>query len=112
MESACAWQKIEGLKDETDFLVTDVSKFVVIEFADQTAGEPILARTWGIETANKIHQRGFAGARRAHDGDIFAFPNFHIDTTERMHLFRAHFVDFGELGGLNDQAVGHQVFAI
>ena len=43
VERGGAREKIEGLKYETDFAVTDGGKLVVIELADQAAGEPIVS---------------------------------------------------------------------
>src|SRR5580698_9158033 len=49
-------QQIEGLKYESDFLVADARQFVVIEFADQLAVEPVLTFGGRVEAANQIHQ--------------------------------------------------------
>ena len=38
-----ASQRVEGLEDETDFLVPDPGQFIIVEFADQLAVQPILA---------------------------------------------------------------------
>ena len=38
-----AGQQIEGLKHEADFFVADAGQFVVVQFADQLAVQPVLA---------------------------------------------------------------------
>ena len=45
-------------------------------FADVDAVELVTARTGRVEAADEIHQRGFAGAGRSHDGDVFAALDF------------------------------------
>ena len=39
-------QQVEGLEYEADFLVADAGQFVVIQFADQLAVQPIVAPCW------------------------------------------------------------------
>jgi hypothetical protein len=39
-----------------------------------------------------VHHRGFAGAGRPHDGDVFAALDFKRDAAKGMDGFRAHLV--------------------
>ena len=43
VQSGGASQQVEGLENETDFLVADAGQFVVVQFADQLAVQPVLA---------------------------------------------------------------------
>ena len=40
----------------------------------------------------QVHQRGFAGAGRPHDGDVFAALDFQRNVAQRVDGFRAHLV--------------------
>jgi len=50
-----ARKQVEGLEDEADFLVANIGELVVIEFADQPAGQPILPGGRRVEASNQIH---------------------------------------------------------
>src|SRR3974390_35629 len=55
VQRGSARQKIEGLKNETDFLVADVGELVVVQFADQATGQPVAAGGRGIQAADQVH---------------------------------------------------------
>src|SRR5579863_16899 len=55
-------QQVERLEDESDFLVADPRQFIVVQFADQLAVEPVLSLRRRIEAADQVHQRGLARA--------------------------------------------------
>ena len=86
VKSRGAGQEIERLKDKANFLVPNVGELIVVEFTHEAAGKPILAGTRRIETANQVHERGFSGARRAHNRNVLAFADFEINAAERVHL--------------------------
>ena len=86
MESCGAGQEIERLKDKPNFLISNVRQFIVVEFTHEAPGKPILTGTRRIETANQVHERGFSGARRAHNRNVLAFADFEINAAERVHL--------------------------
>ena len=93
MECSSAGQKIEGLKDEADLFVADAGKFIVVQFADQLAVEPILTPGGRVEAADKIHQSGLARSRRTHDGNILAALDAEVYATQCMYLLLgAHIV--------------------
>ncbi len=56
---------------------------------------------WGIEAAENIDQRGFAGAGGAHDGNPFAVFDAEGDTVESAHVAEL----FAEVFDLDDR--GH-----
>src|SRR5678815_6057616 len=51
-----AREQIERLKNETDFLVANASKLVVVHLRNVLAVEPVFALARSIETADQIHQ--------------------------------------------------------
>ena len=53
---------MERLKDETDLLVTDVGKLVVIHLAHQLVIQLVDAGCGNIETPDDVHQRGLTGS--------------------------------------------------
>ena len=66
---------------------------IVVQFADQLAVEPVFALGWRIEAADQVHQRRFAGAGRAHDGDVLVVLDAQGDAAQGLHLLlRAHVV--------------------
>ncbi len=99
-----AGKQIEGLEDESDFLVADARQLIVVQFADQLAVEPVLALGRRIEAADQVHQRRFAGARWTHDGDVLVVPDAEVDAAQGMDLLlRAHVVGAPEI--FNDDHV-------
>ena len=52
--SAC--QQVESLKHESDFLVADAREFIIIQFTDQLAIQPVLAFRRRIQATNQVHQ--------------------------------------------------------
>ena len=102
-----AGQQVEGLEDEADFLVADARQFVVIQFADQLAVQPVAALAGRVQAADQVHQRGFARARRAHDGDVLVALDADVDAAQRVHLLlRAHVVGLPQVFGADDAALG------
>ena len=58
-----AGQQVESLEDEADFFVADARQFVVVQFADQLAVQPVVALAGRVEAADQVHQRGLARTR-------------------------------------------------
>ena len=71
-----AREQIESLKNEADFLVTNVSEFIAAKFGDVDAIQEVCATSRPIQAAENIHQSGFSGTAGAHDRDEFAAANF------------------------------------
>src|SRR4026208_128295 len=55
-----AREQIEGLKNETDFLVANACELVVVHLRDVLAVEPVFTLRRSIETADQVHQRRLA----------------------------------------------------
>src|SRR5215217_2242782 len=52
-----AREQIERLENETDFLIANTSKLVVVHLRDVLAVEPVFTLARSIETADQVHQR-------------------------------------------------------
>ena len=87
-----ARQQVEGLEDEADFAVADFGELVVVHLADAGAVQFVAAGRRRVEAADQVHQRGFAGAGRPHDGDVFAALDFQRHVAQGVDGFRAHLV--------------------
>ena len=59
---------------------------------DQLAVEPVLAGVRRVETADDVHERRLAGARRSHDRDVLVAADGEIDAAQRADDFAAHVV--------------------
>src|SRR5262249_23586974 len=57
VQSGCAGQQVEGLKDKPDFLISDSRQLVVVELADLLPVEPVLSLAGRVEAADQVHQR-------------------------------------------------------
>ena len=95
-------QQVEGLKNKTDFPITDVGQLIVTHERDIFLREMIPATRRCIETAQHIHHGGFAAARRPHDGEVLVAPYSERDAPQRMHDFLPHFVKFRDILNFND----------
>ena len=105
VQSRGAREQIERLKYEADFFIADAREFVVIEFADQIAVEPVTALGRRVEAADQVHERGLAGARGTHDGNIFAAIDAQVHSAQRVHLLCSHLVGFPEILSADDAAL-------
>ena len=104
-----AGQQVEGLEDESDFFVADARQFVVVQFADQLAVQPVVALAGRIQAADQVHQRGLAGAGRSHDGDVFVALDAQVDSAQRVHLLlRAHVVGLPQVFGADHARFGRR----
>ena len=112
MKCSCARQEVKGLKHETNLFVSNVGELIIVQIADQAACEPILPGGWRVEATDKVHQRGFAGARGAHDGHVLPLADLQVHATQCVHLLGAHFVNFRKFFRLDDNAGVDQVFPV
>ena len=102
-----ARQQVEGLEDEADLLVADARQLVVVQLADQLAVEPVAALGGRVQAADQVHQRGLAGAGRAHDGHVLVVLDAQGDAAQRLHLLlRAHVVGAPQILDDDHVAVG------
>ena len=60
-----------------------------------------------VQAADQVHQRGLAGARRAHDGDVLVALDAQVDAAQGMHLLlRPHVVGLPQVVGAIMQPSG------
>ena len=84
-----AREQVEALEDEADLLVADVGQLVAVERRNVHAVQQIIAAGRAVEAADHVHQRGFARAAGAHEGDKFAGQDFQRHAAHGMHLHLA-----------------------
>src|SRR5574337_181871 len=60
-------QEVEGLKDETDLLISDVSQLISIERTHADAVKPVTSGCRLIQASQDVHQGSVAGPRGTHD---------------------------------------------
>ena len=68
---------------------------------DGDAVEQIAARVGRVQTADDVHQRGFAGAGGADHADEFVGVNVHGRVIERAHPLVAHGVELAEIADID-----------
>ena len=66
-------QQVEVLEDEADAPVADLGQLVRVQPRHLLAGQAVTAVGGAVEAAQGVHERRFAGAGRADQGDEFAF---------------------------------------
>ena len=71
----------------------------------------VLALGGRIQAADQIHQRRFAGARRAHDGDVFAALDLDVHARNGVDGLIAHHVGLPQIVGADDDAVALELLA-
>ena len=90
----CPGQQIKTLKDETDFAVPNVSKLVSVQFRNIRAIEHVTTGRRPIEATENIHERRFARAARAHQGNEFTALNLERNAAHRPHFHLAGAIRF------------------
>ena len=98
-----AGQQVESLEHETDFLIADLSKFVIAHGRGQFPIELVGALRWGVQATNDIHHCGFAGPRRSHDGHVLPAANGKRDAVQRAHFHIAHHINLGDVLEFNQR---------
>ena len=91
-------EQVVLLEDESDILLVELDAAAIVEFVDGMAEEVILTFPGAVEHADDGHQGRFAGARRAHYGDEFAFANFGVDAAQDPGSAGADFVKLFDVG--------------
>src|SRR5215213_2159196 len=87
-----AREQIERLKNETDFLVANASKLVVVHLRNVLAVKPVFTLARSIETADQVHQRRFARTRWTNNRDVLATRDIKRNSVQRMHRLSSHLV--------------------
>src|SRR6266540_5572102 len=72
-------EQIEGLKNKPYFLIAYTRQLVVVHFRNILIVKPVLALARRIETADQIHQRRLARARRPDDRNVLTPGNIKGD---------------------------------
>ena len=92
--------QVEALEHEADVALAELGALLFLEAAHFGAEEFIGTAGGIVQQAQNVQQRGFAAARRAHDGDELAVLDFEGNAVERggLDFFRAE--DFGKVGDL------------
>src|SRR5262249_9163997 len=75
---------------------------------DFATGEVIRAERRSIEAAEDVHERGFAGARRAHDRDELARDDVERDAVQRADLDVAGLVDLVDVVDRDERLARHR----
>src|SRR5439155_975814 len=96
VKGARAGDQVEALEDEPDLSVPDPRQLVVVEPGDVGAIEQVAAAGRHVQAADDVHQRRFARAACAHDGNEVATPDVEVDALQRRHLDPAHAVGLGD----------------
>src|SRR5262249_9905093 len=108
VQGSGARQQVEGLEDEADLLVANPRELVVVHRRDLLVVQEVAPLGRRIETADEVHQRGLARARRAHDRDVFAPFDLDGDPAKRMDLLVAHHVGLPEVARLDESHKGYR----
>jgi hypothetical protein len=90
-------QKIEALKNESDFVTAQLGALGVAHQSEIIAIDEHFAARGARQTAKDVEQRGFAAARRSHDGHGFAREHPEIHPTKRGHFELARVVNFPKI---------------
>src|SRR5215467_6873952 len=101
-ERSGARQQVETLKDETDLAIADSRQLLLIQIGDVGAFEPIVARSRFIQASQDVHERRFAAAAGAHDGDELSSPDLEGYATQSMHPGFPHLVGLVQVLNLYD----------
>jgi hypothetical protein len=98
-------QQVEGLEHEAQLLVTQARGLGLPQVVDLLTGQLVAALVVPIEDAEDVQQRGFAGTRRAHDGDQLSIADMQVDALQDVHGLLARtvrLVDAVKLDHLRD----------
>ena len=110
MQGGSTRQQVEGLKDESDFLVADAGQLIVVQFAHQLSVQPVLALGGRIKAPDEVHERGLAGTGRAHDGNVLVAVDGEVHAAQCMDLLlRAHVVGLPQILGANHGRIGRGI---
>jgi hypothetical protein len=96
-----ARHQVKALEDEADALAAHAGLLVGRKRRDVAAFEPVGAGIGPVEQAEQVEQRRFAGAGRAHDRDVFAGLDRHVEAVQGMHHAVAQVKDPRDAGELD-----------
>ena len=104
LQRSCAREKIESLKDETNFPVAYGGEFLLAEFGNFGALEHVAAAGRLVQAAENIHERGLAAAAGSHDRDELAALDGDADSAQSMHASFTQIVILVDVLHANDLA--------
>jgi hypothetical protein len=105
VERVGARQQIERLEHEPDLLIADVRHLVVGHGRYLLVLELVGALGRSVETADDVHERRFAGARRSHDRDVLVLRDVEIDAVQCVHFLGADLIDAVEIADLDQHGL-------
>src|SRR6185295_1375262 len=97
LQRAGARNQVEALENEPDFLIPDFGESVGSLPADVFPVQMVRPSRGRIEAAQDVHERGFAGARCAHDGHIVASIDLEIHAAQGLNLHLPEAVDLPQV---------------
>lgn len=105
--------EVEVLEDEADSAGANLGKLIVGERRDVLSAEDVVPAGGLIEAAEDVHERGFARARRPHDGGKFALDEIHVNVAQGVHfdVGTRLLVDLAEILNGGDEG-GHLVLIL
>ena len=78
-------QQVEALEDEADLVAAQHGQLIVVHGGDVGTVEHDMTARGRVESGERVHERGLAGAGRAHDRGEPPLLEPHIDAAQRMH---------------------------
>ena len=94
-------QQVEVLEHETDALIAQTGTLVGIQSGHVLAVYPELTGTGAVQTAQNIHERGFARTGGAREGDKLAILNAKGYTLQHRQVNLAQVIHLGDIFKLN-----------
>ena len=91
-------QQVEGLEDEPDAGPAQPGQRLVAEPGQLAAADADRPRGGRVQAGQAVHERGLAGAGRAHDGVELAAGELGADAVERADRGRAGTVHLDQIG--------------
>ena len=89
--------KVEVLENKADLLVADTGELLFAVILDGDTVEPVRPGVCHIQTADDVHQRGFAAAGRADDAHKLFRENVQRHMVERVDALLTDLVDLGNV---------------
>src|SRR5262249_163586 len=105
--SGRARQQIETLKNETEFVIANISELIAVQRRHVVVVQNIATRSWAIEATENIHQRRFTGTACAHQRDKLASLNLERNAAHRMNIDIARVIRLVDVNEFNNFAVLH-----
>ena len=79
-------QQVKALKHKANAVQPHIGKFGIAALGNVLSLQKILSGGGTVQTADNIHQCGFAGTRWSHDGHIFPLVHGKGDVFEHRHI--------------------------